>query len=45
MANIKNFQGVGGVFNFSPEKHSGLGKNDLVLVKWDKDRFRLADYK
>ena len=45
MSNIKNFQGVGGLFNFSPERHSGLTKNDLVLVRWEKDRFRLADYK
>jgi branched-chain amino acid transport system substrate-binding protein len=45
MTGIKGFQGVGGVFNFSPEKHSGLSKNDLVLVKWENGRFRLADYK
>ena len=24
--------GVGGVFNFSPDRHSGLSKNDLVLI-------------
>jgi branched-chain amino acid transport system substrate-binding protein len=45
MANIRNFQGVGGLFNFSPQRHSGLTKNDLVLVRWEKDRFRLADYR
>jgi branched-chain amino acid transport system substrate-binding protein len=45
MRQIRNFQGVGGVFNFSPERHSGLSKNDLVLVKWEGGRFRLADYK
>lgn len=45
MRGIRNFQGVGGVFNFSPERHSGLSKNDLVLVKWEGGRFRLADYK
>jgi branched-chain amino acid transport system substrate-binding protein len=45
MTQIRNFQGVGGVFNFSPERHSGLSKNDLVLVKWEGGRFRLADYR
>jgi branched-chain amino acid transport system substrate-binding protein len=45
MRQIRGFQGVGGVFNFSPERHSGLSKNDLVLVKWEGGRFRLADYK
>jgi len=45
MTQVRNFQGVGGVFNFSPERHSGLSKNDLVLVKWEGGRFRLADYK
>jgi branched-chain amino acid transport system substrate-binding protein len=45
MTQIRNFQGVGGVFNFAPDRHSGLSKNDLVLVKWEGGRFRLADYK
>lgn len=45
MQNIRGFQGVGGLFNFSPERHSGLSKSDLVLVRWGGDRFRLADYK
>lgn len=45
MQNIRNFQGVGGVFNFSPQRHSGLSKEDLVLVRWEGGRFRLADYK
>lgn len=42
---ITGWQGVGGVFNFSPERHSGLSKDDMVLVKWEDGRFRLADYK
>ncbi|MBJ3778500.1 ABC transporter substrate-binding protein [Acuticoccus mangrovi] len=41
---IKGYAGSGGVFNFSPEKHSGLSKNDLVLVSWADGRFHLSDY-
>ncbi len=44
MANIKGYQGAGGEFNFSPTRHSGLSKKDLVLVKWEDGRFKLADY-
>jgi branched-chain amino acid transport system substrate-binding protein len=42
---IRGYQGVGGVFNFSEKRHSGLSKDDLVLLRWEKDRFILADYK
>lgn len=42
---IKGYQGVGGTFNFSAEQHSGLSKNDLVLLRYEGGRFRLADYK
>jgi branched-chain amino acid transport system substrate-binding protein len=45
LAGINNWQGVGGVFNFSKDKHSGLSKDDLVLVSWRDGAFRLADYK
>lgn len=41
---IQNFHGVGGTFNFSEQRHSGLSKQDIVLIKWEDDRFRLADY-
>jgi len=44
-ASINGWQGVGGVFNFSKDKHSGLSKDDLVLVSWRDGAFRLADYK
>ena len=44
MQNIKGFQGAGGEFNFSPTRHSGLSKKDLVLVKWEDGKFKLADY-
>ncbi|MGE3924799.1 MAG: ABC transporter substrate-binding protein [Lautropia sp.] len=42
---IKGYRGVGGVFNFSNKSHSGLAKDDLVLLKYEDGRFRLADYK
>ena len=41
---IRNYNGVGGTFNFSPTQHSGLSKSDLVLLKYQDGRFRLADY-
>ena len=44
LRNVRGYQGVGGVFNFSPERHSGLSKSDLVLLKYEGGRFRLADY-
>ena len=42
---IQGHKGVGGTFNFSPERHSGLSKEDIVLIKWADGRFRLHDYK
>jgi len=42
---IENYHGVGGVFNFSPSKHSGLSKEDIVLITWKDGRFHLADYR
>ncbi|HZV94095.1 MAG TPA: ABC transporter substrate-binding protein [Caldimonas sp.] len=42
---IHGWQGVGGVFNFSKEHHSGLSKDDLVLVDYHDGAFHLADYK
>jgi branched-chain amino acid transport system substrate-binding protein len=44
-ASIQGWQGVGGVFNFAKDKHSGLSKDDLVLVNWRDGAFHLADYK
>ena len=41
---IKNFAGTSGEFTFSPEKHSGLSKKDIVLVNWRNGRFNLVDY-
>ena len=31
--NTKNFIGIGGIFNFSPEDHNGLTKEAFVLIK------------
>ncbi len=44
LAGISGYHGVGGTFNFSAAQHSGLSKSDLVLLKYDGGRFRLADY-
>ena len=41
---IKGYPGVGGVFIFSAQRHSGLSKSDLVLLRYEGGRFRLADY-
>ncbi len=45
LAATKAWQGVGGVFNFAKDRHSGLAKEDLVLVSYRDGAFRLADYK
>lgn len=45
LAGITGFQGVGGVFNFSAEHHSGLAKGDIVMLGYRDGQFRLADYK
>lgn len=42
---VQGYEGVGGVFNFSAEHHSGLAKSDIVLVNWKDGRFHLADYR
>lgn len=42
---ITNWPGVGGIFNFSAQRHSGLSKDDLVLLNYRDGDFHLADYK
>jgi branched-chain amino acid transport system substrate-binding protein len=44
LENIKDYQSASGVYSFSPEHHSGLGKNNVVLVNWANGRFNLVDY-
>ncbi|MEJ2671804.1 MAG: ABC transporter substrate-binding protein [Deltaproteobacteria bacterium] len=41
--NTKNFVGVSGVFNMSPEDHNGLTPAALVLVKIHNGEFQLID--
>jgi branched-chain amino acid transport system substrate-binding protein len=43
LENIKNFVGVSGIFNMSPEDHNGLSPAAFVMVKIDKGEFNLLD--
>ena len=40
---VREYKGVGGVFTFSPQKHWGLAKNDVVMIEWRQGKFRLVD--
>ncbi len=40
---IKNYVGVTGVFNMSPEDHNGLTPEAFVMVKIEKGAFKLID--
>jgi branched-chain amino acid transport system substrate-binding protein len=40
---IKNFVGVSGVFNMSPEDHNGLSPAAFVMVKVENGGFKLID--
>jgi branched-chain amino acid transport system substrate-binding protein len=44
LENIRDYQCASGIFSFSPERHSGLAKSNIVLVNWANGRFNLADY-
>jgi branched-chain amino acid transport system substrate-binding protein len=39
----KNYVGVSGIFNMSPEDHNGLTPDAFVMVKIDKGEFKLID--
>ena len=41
---IKNLEGVGGTFNFGPARHSGLSKDDGVVINWKNGEWKLANY-
>lgn len=41
--NTKDFVGIGGVFNFSPEDHNGLTEEAFVMVKVVNGNWTLAD--
>ncbi|OWT56120.1 ABC transporter substrate-binding protein [Candidimonas nitroreducens] len=45
LESIHGYKGVGGVFNFSPKSHSGLAKDDIVMLDYHDGAFHLADYK
>jgi branched-chain amino acid transport system substrate-binding protein len=45
LASVGSWPGVGGVFTFTPQRHSGLSKDDLVLISYRDGAFQLADYK
>ena len=40
---IKEYKGVGGIFTFSPQRHWGLAKSDVVMIEWRQGQFRLVD--
>jgi len=40
---VREYKGVGGVFTFSPQKHWGLAKSDVVIIEWRQGKFRLVD--
>jgi branched-chain amino acid transport system substrate-binding protein len=42
LENLKNFKGIGGVFNRSPEDHNGLTKDVFVLVRIENGNWKLA---
>lgn len=41
---IHDYRCASGIFSFSPDHHSGLAKNNIVLVNWANGRFNLVDY-
>jgi branched-chain amino acid transport system substrate-binding protein len=43
LENTKNFPGVSGVFNMSPEDHNGLQPDAFVMVKIEKGNWKLLD--
>jgi branched-chain amino acid transport system substrate-binding protein len=43
LENIKNFPGVSGVFNMSPEDHNGLGPDAFVMVKIENGNWKLLE--
>ncbi len=43
LENTKNFVGISGIFNMSPEDHNGLTPAAFVMVKIEKGTFQLLD--
>jgi branched-chain amino acid transport system substrate-binding protein len=44
LESMKEFKGAGGNFTFSPTSHSGLTKDDAVVINWKNGGWRLAPY-
>jgi len=40
---VKNWPGVSGVFNLSPEDHTGLGKDAFVMITVKNNDWTFAD--
>lgn len=40
---MEPFIGVTGTYDFSDERHTGLGTDSVHMIEWDGDRFVLAD--
>ncbi len=45
LESITDYNGTGGIFSFSSKRHSGLSKEDIVMLNWKDSRFNLADYR
>jgi branched-chain amino acid transport system substrate-binding protein len=43
LESLKNFVGVSGIFNMSPEDHNGLSPEAFVMVKIEKGDFKLLE--
>jgi branched-chain amino acid transport system substrate-binding protein len=43
LENTKNYVGVSGIFNMSPEDHNGLTPDAFVMVKIEDGQFKLID--
>ena len=44
LENMKDFKGAGGNFTFTPASHSGLTKDDAVVIMWKNNGWHLAPY-
>jgi branched-chain amino acid transport system substrate-binding protein len=40
----KNYAGISGIYNITPEDHNGLGLNSLVIAKIENHKFKLISY-
>ena len=41
--NTKNFIGINGYFNFSPQEHNGLDLESFVMIKVENMKFKLIE--